>query len=110
MLRGARQVAIVEGEAWLRTSPQTPNREKLDAMKFLKWASTSLLGHLIVFEVIFSLPMFLLLSALNYSLDIFTVGWARYAAIVWASLGGVGAALVWCTVSLPAIKRRKNNL
>jgi hypothetical protein len=94
VLRDARQVAIVEGEAWLRTSPQTRDREKLDTMKFLKWASTSLLGHIVVFEGIFSLPMFLLLSALNYSLDIFTVGWARYAAIVWASLGAVGAILV----------------
>jgi hypothetical protein len=74
--------------------------------RFVHWISATLLGHVCLFELAFALPLFLLLAALNFSLDLYTVRWALRAALIWAGLGVVAALLVWRAVSLPNLRRR----
>jgi hypothetical protein len=75
---------------------------------FFKWASFSLLGHIALIELFFSLPAFLVFLDLNYDQGTLTLSWALYIALIAALLGVVGAALVWYTISLPLIKQRKD--
>lgn len=79
-------------------------------MNFFKWASSSLLGHVALTEVFFSVPLFLVFLDLNYEDGTLTIAWALYMALIWALLGVVSAAFVWHTISLPLIKRRKDRL
>lgn len=79
-------------------------------MKFFKWASSSLLGHVALTELVFSLPLFLVFLDSNYEDGTLNLAWALYMALIWALLGVAGAALLWHTISLPLIKRRKDRL
>jgi hypothetical protein len=79
-------------------------------MTFLKWASSSLLGHLVLVEVVCSVPLCLVLLDLNYEDGTLTAGWALWIFSISALAGVIGAALVWYTISLPLIKRRKDRL
>jgi hypothetical protein len=74
-------------------------------MNPIAWASKSLLGHLVLFEAFFSIPMFFLLF--DRGPDGFTVGWVIYSAVVWAAAGAVVAILFWYTVTAPLIRRKK---
>jgi hypothetical protein len=78
-------------------------------MNLLKRASSSLLGHIALIETLFSLPMFLYFLVQSYAEAELTVSWGIYLAVVWASFGVVGAALVWYSVSLPLIRRREGD-
>ena len=75
---------------------------------FLKWVGSSLLGHIALSELLFSMPLFLLGLSLNYSEGTITVAWSFYIAIVCALGGIIFALLFWYTVSVPLIKRRKD--
>ena len=77
-------------------------------MTFFKWASASLLGHIALTEMLFSLPLFLVFLDANYDEGTLTLAWALHIALVAALFGVVGAALVWYTISLPLIKQRKD--
>lgn len=79
-------------------------------MSFFKWASSSLSGHVALTEIFFSVPMFLVFLDLNYEDGTLNLAWVLYMALIWALLGVVGAALIWHTISLPRMKRRKDQL
>jgi hypothetical protein len=78
------------------------------SVTFFKWASSSLIGHVALTEIFFSMPLFLVFLDANYDDGTLTLAWALYMALIWALLGVVGAALVWYTISLPLIKQRKD--
>jgi hypothetical protein len=80
---------------------------KLKRQPFLKWASSSFFGHVVLCELLFSLPLALVFMDLNHADGKLTPSWAFYLVVVWALLGMVGAALVWFTISLPLLKRRQ---
>jgi len=75
-------------------------------MQFFKRASSSLWGHVILCELFFSLPLFLIFLEANYTDGTLNFAWALYLAAVWSSLGAVGAAFIWYTISLPLIRKR----
>jgi hypothetical protein len=61
------------------------------------------------FEVVFSLPLFLLFTFLNYSQrDTLTIAWVIYSAAVTATAGAIVAILAWFTILLPLRKRRND--
>lgn len=74
--------------------------------KFFKWGSSSLSGHLVLFEVTCATPLFIFALGTMYSEGTLTVVRALYMAIVCSALVAIGAALFWYTFSLPLIKRR----
>jgi hypothetical protein len=77
-------------------------------MAFCRWASSSLLGHVVLFEVILSLPLSIVFLELNYSRGTLTVPWALDMSVIWGTLGVAVAVLGWYTVSLPLIRLRKS--
>jgi hypothetical protein len=73
--------------------------------KLLNRASSSLLGHVALSELVFSAPLFLIFLGQSYTEGNLTVSWAAYLLLVWAGSGVVGAAAFWYVVTLPLIKR-----
>jgi len=80
--------------------------ESMNVRKLLKQASSSLLGHVALSEVAFSVPLFLIFLGQSYTEGTLTVSWAAYLLLVWAGGGAVAAAAFWFTISLPIIKGR----
>ncbi len=76
-------------------------------MRFFKWASSSFIGHIVLFELVGSVPMFFVFVSVAHSEGTLASAWVVYLAVIWAVLGAAGAALVWHTVSLPLIRRRR---
>ncbi len=75
--------------------------------KFFKWGSSSLIGHVILFQVTCAMPLLLFSLATMYLEHTLTVVWALYIAAVCSALVGVVSALVWYTISLPLMKRKR---
>jgi hypothetical protein len=79
-------------------------------MKFLRWASTSAVGHVVLFGV----PFFLLESAaglvLNYRDGTLSLAFGLQIVVTGIVLGGIGGLLIWYTVTSPLIKWRKRKL
>ena len=74
---------------------------------FLKWGSHSLIGHVVLFQLFWSVPMVILFWESNYSNGTLMIGRVLSGVFV-ASLCGLAVAILgWYTVSLPLIKRRK---
>jgi hypothetical protein len=78
-------------------------------MNLLKRAASSLLGHIVFFQAVFSLPLFLFFLSENHSQGTLTVESAIYLAALWSAFGAVGAAFFWYTMSLPLIRRRQGD-
>jgi len=74
-------------------------------MTQLRQFVSSLLGHIVVFEIVWSLPLFLVFLVTNYS-D-WTVEWAIYSAFLCAVGGAVCGAFLWFVVTAPRIRRQK---
>ena len=79
-------------------------------MNFLKRGNPTLLGHVVLFEVIFSLPLFLFFLSTRHSQGTLTLDSAIYLAFIWAGGGAVMAVFFWFTFSLPLMKRRKDGI
>jgi hypothetical protein len=75
-------------------------------MNFLKRASSSLGGHILLWEIVFSLPLFLMFLLKSNSEGTLTFEWAIHLAIVWSVLGVLAATTFWYLVSLPLKKGR----
>ena len=72
--------------------------------KLLKRASSSLLGHVALCEVVFSAPLFVIFLGRSYTEGNLSVTWAAYLLFVWAVAGVVSAVAFWFMVSLPLKK------
>ena len=73
---------------------------------FLKWASHSLLGHVVFVGGLLGVVGSLTGLYLNYVEGSLTVAWGLWVVFV-SFLGGVAVAIfLWYTASLPLIKRR----
>jgi hypothetical protein len=76
--------------------------------KLFKWARTSLIGTIVVFELFLSIPMTILGLFLNYSEGTLTFAWAIWVLYVCAVGGAVLAVVIRYAVVLPHVKRREN--
>jgi hypothetical protein len=74
--------------------------------RFFNWGSSSLVGHLTLFELTYGIPLFFFSVATMYSDHRLTMASALYMALVCSALVAVGAALFWYTFSKPLLKRR----
>lgn len=75
-------------------------------MNVVKWSCT-LGGHVVLWELVFSLPLFLSSLSYNYSAGQLTFGRLIWIFSVWAVLGIVAAVCFWYTVTYPMIKNRR---
>ena len=75
-------------------------------MRFIKWASLSLAGHLVLFQVTFSVPFSLMFIFLNNERGTLTFNFAIYIVAASSAAGVIAAALIWGIFTSPMIKRR----
>jgi hypothetical protein len=74
--------------------------------RFFKWSSSSLIGHLAIFQLLCALPLFIWSLATMKSEGTLTMGSVLRMALVCSTLVAVAAALFWYSVSSPLIKSR----
>jgi len=84
------------------SSPQGSNQRP----SLLGRMSHSLLGHIVLAELLFSAPLFIFFAYQHFEEGTLTVAWAAYLAAVCVSFGAAGAALLWYAVSAPLIRAR----
>ena len=75
---------------------------------FLDWASHSLLGHLVFFQIVFA-PLLGYFLFLDYSEGRLTVLRTAYVMGVTGAAGAVVAILGWYTISRPLIAKRNSD-
>ena len=76
--------------------------------KFLTWASRSLLGNIVLFEILVALPTFIAFSYLDYEDGILTSGRSLLVGSVCVVEGIVLGTISWFCVTRPAINRKSN--
>jgi hypothetical protein len=74
--------------------------------RFFKWCTSSLLGHLVLMQVCFSLPLLAFFLPTIYLQGDLTVAWALYMVFASMVLGAVCAVIFWYAVTSPLIKSR----
>lgn len=74
--------------------------------RFFRWGSRSLLGHIALFQVFFSLPLVVLSLSRSASQGPLSLRWALHTVLVAAAGGVVCAVLFWYTVMRPLITRQ----
>ena len=79
-------------------------------MRLLKRVGISLWGHVLFYQVVFSLPIAATFLYLNYSDGTLTTAWAGLIAIVSAVFGLMVAVGIWYTITLPRLRRRGRDL
>ena len=77
---------------------------------FLKWVGTSLIGHVLFYQLILAIPILATFLYLTYSDGTLTAAWSVYIVVVSAVFGVMVAAGIWYMITLPQIKRRGKNL
>ncbi len=88
--------------------PEHPNSAR--HMTLLKRVGTSLWGHVLFYQVVFSVPIAVTFLYLNYSDGTLTAAWAGHIAIV-SVVSGVTLALgFWYAITLPRLRRRGSEL
>jgi hypothetical protein len=76
-------------------------------VNLFKWIASSLFGHLVLAEILFSVPGFLESMSRSDFEGPLTIEWVLWSAFVWCSLGALGAVVFWYAVTSPLINRRK---
>lgn len=73
----------------------------------MKWASHSLIGHVILYGVAFLVIWDPVMTVLIYSEGDLTISWALHTAIMSVIGGGVSGVLIWFIISRPLIRWKK---
>ena len=74
--------------------------------RFFKWCSSSLKGHLILFQLLCATPLTLWAVFTMRSEGTLTVGLAIRATLLASALCAIGAGLFWYTFSKPLLESR----
>jgi hypothetical protein len=77
---------------------------------FLKWASSSMRGHIVLSQLFLSLPFFVVFVWLDVVDGRLTPIRVFYLAVIASVAGMIWAVLFWYTVSSPLIERRRKRL
>ena len=75
--------------------------------RFFVFVNGSLFGHVVFYELIFSLPAFIWFLVENYKEDALTVAWTVQFALEGIAGGVLVAFALWHTVTLPLLRRSK---
>jgi hypothetical protein len=80
----------------------------MSVLRFLtiKGASASFRGHVVFFQVVWSIPMFLIETAFDYRERTLTMGGEIWSAFVAVGAGFFMAFVAWHVVTVPILKRR----
>jgi hypothetical protein len=73
--------------------------------KFFTWCGSSLIGHVALFEIGFSIAMGILAVLVNYAEGTLTLAWAWHIVLVSAVGGAAMAVVIRYAVTLPFLKR-----
>lgn len=73
-------------------------------MDIFKWGGASLGHHVVLWELLFSFPLFLISVIQDYSEHTLTLAWAVRSALVAAIVGCGAGVFVWYVVVLPLVK------
>lgn len=77
-------------------------------MDIFKWGGTSLRHHMVLWELLFSFPLFLISVYQDYSEHALTLPWAIRSAVVAAAVGCGAAVFIWYVVVLPFFKDKND--
>jgi len=77
--------------------------------RLLRWCSWSLLGHIVLFEALVSVPSFIAFSLSNYRAGTLDAAWALRIALVTAIEGVVIAVPIWFVITRPRLLRMPSN-
>jgi hypothetical protein len=66
---------------------------------FLKWCSSSLRGHIVLYQLLGAVPMFILFTYLNYTEGTLTFSWGIWIAFVAECFALFMALFQWFTLS-----------
>ncbi len=105
MVAGSRSSSLLETHRGSACTHRSMQHRAL-----LNWFGTSLVGHVVFYQLIFTVPIAATFLYLSYSDGILTAAWAGYTVIVSAVFGLMVAAGIWYTITSPLLKRRRTNL
>jgi len=71
------------------------------------WCCSSLLGHVVLMQICFSVPLLLFFLPTIYLQGNLSIAWALYMVFVFLGLGAVCAVLFWYAVTLPLMRNRR---
>jgi peptidoglycan/LPS O-acetylase OafA/YrhL len=74
----------------------------------LRWAASSLLGHVVGFALLYSVPLCVTFLGMTYNEGTLDVPSALWIVFVCGLTGIIVATLFWYIVSRPLVKRRKD--
>lgn len=72
---------------------------------FVKWASSSLVGHIVAAQIVFTLPISVMLLLSAHRQGLLTVSWACFVLLIGSICGACAGTLLWFTATRPLIKR-----
>jgi hypothetical protein len=78
--------------------------------RFFGFVNGSFFGHVVFYELIGSLPMFVWFLTENYHQGTLTVSFTVQSALVTIAGGVVVAFAMWHTVTLPLLRRSKEKI
>ena len=79
----------------------------LSSKQVFKWGSSSLLGHVVVCEALFGVPMFLFALTSMHAENTLTISSALRLGILCAVMAAIIAVAFWYSISSNLTKRRK---
>jgi hypothetical protein len=82
-----------------RKAQGLPDSPKGKVRTFLKWCSSSLEGHIVLFQFFGAVPMFILFTYLNYTEGTLTFSWGIWIAFVAECFAIFMALFFWFTLS-----------
>jgi hypothetical protein len=91
-----------------RKAQGLPDKPKGKVRTFLKWCSSSLEGHIVLFQFLGALPMFILFTYLNYTEGTLTFSWGIWIAFVAECFGIFMALFFWFTLSRWSVYLRRD--
>lgn len=74
--------------------------------RFLTWASRSLLGNVVLFEILLGLPSFVAFSYMDYTRGILAPARMIFVCAICVMEGLILGVIIWFGVTRPAINRR----
>ena len=87
-----------------RIDPSATFRAK---SKFARLAVSSLIGHILLAELFFALPLLVIFVFLNYSEGTLTVAWSAQMIVVATLVGAAFGAIAWFSITVPLVTKHK---